>query len=95
MRSELLPLEQAGNWEAGLERLRALDPARADKLSRNDWYRLQRAICVALQTDSTAAQLPKPDDPDGLDELRDGLDMRCFFLSAPREPLCRRIDARC
>ena len=58
-------------------------------------YRLQRAICVALQTDSTAAALSRPDDSDGLDALRDSLDMRCFFVCAPRIPLCQRIDERC
>ena len=95
VRLELEPLETAGDWEAGLAKLQALDPKRATELSRNDWYRLQRAICVALQTESTASALPRPDDPDGLDALRDSLDMRCFFLCAPRVPLCKRIDERC
>ena len=31
---------------------RAIDRARADDLSRNDWYRLHRALVVALQTRS-------------------------------------------
>ena len=95
VRVELEPLEAAADWEAGLAKLQALDPKRALKLSRNDWYRLQRAICVALQTESTASELPRPDDPDGLDALRESLDMRCFFLCAPRIPLCKRIDERC
>jgi hypothetical protein len=64
-------------------------------LSRNDWYRLSRALTVALQTSSTAAALPRLPDPEGLDALRSSLDLRCFFLAAPREALCRRIDARC
>ena len=95
VRELLAPLEAANDWARGLAELQKLDPARAEQLSRNDWYRLQRAIVVARQTESTAADLGPPADPDGLDALRDSLDMRCFFLCAPREPLCRRIDQRC
>lgn len=95
VRLQLAPLEAADDWPAGIAELQKLDPKSAEKLSRNDWYRLQRALEVAQQTQSTAAELPPPPDPDGLDELRASLDMRCFFLSAPREPLCRRIDTRC
>ena len=95
VREMLEPLERARDWAAGLQLLQALDPDRAAELSRNDWYRLDRAIGVALQTGSAASELPRPADPDGLDALRASLDMRCFFLYAPREPLCRRIDERC
>lgn len=95
VRLQLAPFESSGDWDSGLAALAALDPARAAQLNRNDWYRLNRALCVTLQTDSTAAELPPQADTDGLDELRRSLDMRCFFLTAPREPLCRRIDARC
>jgi len=95
VRLSLAPLEASGDWTAALARLAAVDPARAEQLSQNDWYRLARALCVAEQTSSTAAELPRPADPDGLDALRASLDLRCFFLSAPRESLCRRIDARC
>ena len=95
VRLQLEPLEAANDWESGIAQLRELDPARAEKLFKNDWYRLNRAICVALQTESTAADLPRLADPDGLDELRDELDMRCFFICAPRIPLCKRIDERC
>lgn len=95
VRLQLAPLEAASDWDSGIAKLEELDPVRAAQLSRNDWYRLQRAICVALQTDSTAAALSRPDDSDGLDALRDSLDMRCFFVCAPRIPLCQRIDERC
>ena len=91
----LAPLEASGSWAEGLEQLAALDAARAKMLSRNDWYRLSRALTVALQTSNTAAALPRLPDPEGLDSLRSSLDLRCFFLAAPREALCRRIDARC
>lgn len=95
VRDMLEPMEAANDWTRGLAELTKLDPARAEQLSRNDWYRLQRAIVVARQTATTAADLGPPPDPDGLDALRESLDMRCFFLCAPREPLCRRIDQRC
>lgn len=87
--------QATGDWDGGLERLRALDPERAMQLSRNDWYRLHRALVVAMQTQTHASSILAPDDSDGLDALRASLDMRCFFLTAPRVPLCRRIDARC
>jgi tRNA dimethylallyltransferase len=91
----LAPLEARSDWPAGLDHLRRLDPSRAAQLSRNDWYRLHRALVVAMQTETTREEASAPADPDGLDALRSSLDMRCFFLCAPREPLCRRIDQRC
>ena len=94
-RAVLAPYESAGDWASGIALLAAFDAARADELSRNDWYRLHRALVVAMQTETGAKELGPPDDPDGLDALRSSLDLRCFFLCAPREPLCRRIDARC
>ena len=95
VRQQLAPLESTGDWATALGALSDLDPERAAKISTNDWYRLGRAMTVAMQTSSTAAELPRPPDVDGLDALRASLDLRCFFLCAPREPLCRRIDARC
>ena len=95
MRERLAPLEATGDWAAGLALLEAADPERAALLTRNDWYRLHRALVVAEQTESAVAELPKPEDTDGLDALRESLDMRCFFVSAPRVALCRRIDERC
>jgi hypothetical protein len=52
-------------------------------------------LTVLVRARAQAASLPRPDDEDGLDALRESLDMRCFFLTAPRVPLCRRIDSRC
>ena len=95
VRGLLAPLEAAGDWAGGLAQLEELDPERATQLSKNDWYRLERALTVAKQTNTTVGSLPPPEDTDGLDELRAALDLRCFFLCAPREPLCRRIDERC
>ena len=47
VRAALEPLREAGDWEGGLARLAAEDPARAARLNRNDWYRLQRALEIA------------------------------------------------
>jgi len=94
-RDALQPYQEAADWEGGLALLRALDGPRAAQLSANDWYRLHRALVVAMQTRSQAAALPPPPDDSGLDALRASLDLRCFFLTAPRVPLCRRIDERC
>ena len=59
-------------------------------------YRLHRALSVAMQTGGgSVAALPPPADEGGLDAFRSSLDWRPFFLSAPRAPLCRQIDARC
>ena len=38
----------AGDWDAGVEVLRQLDPVRVATLGRNDWYRLHRYLEVAL-----------------------------------------------
>jgi len=38
----------AGDWVAGVEVLRQLDPVRVATLGRNDWYRLHRYLEVAL-----------------------------------------------
>ena len=38
--------------------------------------------------------LPPTNDQE-LDAFRASLDVRAFFLAAPRMPLCERIDARC
>lgn len=95
VRQRLAPFEAMGDWPSGLALLEHVDPGRAAQLTRNDWYRLHRALVVAEQTERPVAELPPQEDVDGLDAFRASLDMRCFFLSAPRIPLCRRIDERC
>ena len=77
-------------------------PTHPRQLSRNDWYRLHRALVVAIQTQGglTAPSSVVPSsgatpEVDSLETLRRSLDLRCFFLTASREPLCRRIDRRC
>eukprot|EP00908_Phaeocystis_cordata_P002549 Transcript_12766.p2 GENE.Transcript_12766~~Transcript_12766.p2 ORF type:complete len:480 (-),score=191.13 Transcript_12766:23-1462(-) len=94
VRQRLEPFESAGDWEAGLAVLQELDAARAAQLFPNDWYRLHRAVVVAMQggemppAEASAEEL-------ALDAFRASLDFRAFFLSGPRLPLCERIDSRC
>ena len=95
VRSLLAPLETSGDWAGGLDQLAALDAARAAQLSRNDWYRLHRALVVAMQGGSAPPAEAPSAELLALDALRSSLDMRCVFLSGPRVPLCERIDARC
>ena len=95
VRLTLQPFEAANDWPGGLAKLEGLDPARASKLTKNDWYRLGRSMTIAMQTERPVGAADKSEDTDGLDALREALDMRCFFVCAPREPLCRRIDERC
>lgn len=51
----LKDLREAEQWEEGLSVLRKYDADKAEKLSRNDWYRLQRSLEIALQLSANAA----------------------------------------
>ena len=93
-RQRLEPFETAGDWEAGLAALAELDAARAGQLYPNDWYRLHRALVVAMQGGETQPEEASAEEQE-LDAFRASLDVRAFFLCAPRVPLCERIDARC
>ena len=66
----------------------------AGKLYPNDWYRLHRAVVVAMQGGETQPEGATAEERE-LDAFRASLDVRAFFLCAPRLPLCERIDARC
>ena len=48
--------EASGDWEGGLALLSAVDSARAAALSRNDWYRLGRALEVARAEAAAATE---------------------------------------
>lgn len=79
--------EQDADWNTSLKRLESLDPLYAQKLCRNDYFRLERALCVVLQTGKPLTSfLPvKPED----------YDFRCFYLTQDRERLYRKIETRC
>jgi tRNA dimethylallyltransferase len=89
-----------GNWEAGIALLAAKDLARASMLSKNDWYRLARALQVvettggigvsAMPLEGGAPNRHKEFSRKDLDH-----DFRCVFLYTDRIALNRKIDARC
>lgn len=85
---ELLdPLESQGKWEEGVDILRQHAPERVGKLFTNDWYRLRRALIVALDR---ATPLHGQREP-----LLQEEDIRCFFLIEDRMQLYHTIDQRC
>ena len=109
VRAALEPLREAGDWEGGLARLAALHPARAARLNRNDWYRLQRALEIAASakaeiaaaTTTAAAEAEEAAEEEEAEAdavanaARSSFDLRCFFLVRDRLALNRAIDARC
>eukprot|EP01039_Chlorochromonas_danica_P002375 gene2375-2607_t len=85
---ELLdPLESQGKWEEGLDILRQHAPERVEKLFANDWYRLRRALVVALDHTTPLHGQREP--------LLQEEDIRCFFLIEDRMQLYHTIDQRC
>ena len=77
-----------GGWTAAKEALSAMGGGKtAASLHENDWYRMTRAYEIALETgrDASDFEASRP-------ETR--FDFRCFFMSAPRVGLYRKIDAR-
>lgn len=86
-----------GNWEAGIALLAERDPQRAEKLTKNDWYRLNRALEIVETTGQAVTDIPVVGGaPRPVDE-RDLLDydFRCVFLIDDRIAMNRRIDRRC
>lgn len=86
-----------GNWEAGIALLAEQDAQRAGKLTKNDWYRLGRALEIVETTGKGVTDIPvvggapRPiDEKDLLD-----YDFRCVFLIDNRLAMNRRIDRRC
>ena len=93
-----------GNWSAGVEVLSEVDPVSAQRINRNDWYRLARALEVWYATGSPLSSFDRPATPRGrvvtdaeFQEYLDGspFDFRCYFVLRSRERLKRAIDARC
>ena len=77
-----------GGWTAAKEALATMGGGKtAASLHENDWYRMTRAYEIALETgrDPSDFEASRP-------ETR--FDFRCFFMSAPRVELYRKIDAR-
>ena len=77
-----------GGWTAAKEALATMGGGKtAASLHENDWYRMTRAYEIVLETgrDPSDFEASRP-------ETR--FDFRCFFMSAPRVGLYRKIDAR-
>lgn len=84
-----------GDWERGVEILREKDPKRAEALSRNDWYRLARAMEVVETTGMTMTEIPLQGGAPNADVGGLDYDFRCVFLYGDRVGLNRQIDERC
>lgn len=86
----------AGRWDEGVSVLAMRSKraaARASAISRNDWYRLSRALEIELETGGLA-QGSEPVELFLADKSR--YDARCFFLApTDRTELFRAIDNRC
>lgn len=104
-----LLLEASEDWDRAVEIVSQYDAARVSRLGRNDWYRLQRYLEVALSVrrlrsqeggDNAGTSATTEDNDRAVVEgdrtkvLAD-LDLRCFFLSEKREQLYHTIDSRC
>ncbi|KAK4523127.1 hypothetical protein GAYE_PCTG36G1018 [Galdieria yellowstonensis] len=92
--------ELDGNWDLAIKVLEQIDPVRATKICRNDWYRLRRALEIYYSTGKPLSELPlQGGAPKNIPlDITFGdldYDFRCFFLVAPRKELNRLIDRRC
>ena len=95
-RAEVEPFQAAQDWDGAIALLEARDAARAAKLSRNDWYRLSRALEIVAARERNGKHVVNSGDDSSSDSNRaQQYDMRCFFLCCHREQLNRRIDQRC
>jgi len=78
-----------GGWREACDVLRAAgDSVTPGKLSENDWYRLTRAYEIVVASGGRAVH------EFAATPIDDAYDFRCFFLTAPRVELYRRIDSR-
>ena len=85
---EIGEARERGGWSAACDALVGLgDEDTARGLSENDWYRLTRAYEILLASGRTVSSYDRAS-PD------ERFDFRCFFLSAPRVELYRKIDER-
>lgn len=86
-----------GSWDAGIALLAERDPQRAEKLNKNDWYRLTRALEIVETTGKAVTDIPVVGGAPRLVDERDLLDydFRCVFLVDDRQAMNRRIDRRC
>ena len=81
-------LDTDSNWDISLKRLERVDPIYSATLSRNDYYRLQRALCVFEASGKPVSSFMD------INETRYRYDWRCIFLSTDRLALNRVVDRR-
>ncbi|CAM9926625.1 unnamed protein product, partial [Discosporangium mesarthrocarpum] len=88
--SELRPLQESGEWEAALKLLSDVNPARAEAIIPNDWYRLSRSLEIVRTsggryefTGERSSSCPGK------------YDFRCFFLVGDRLRMFQEINRRC
>lgn len=84
-----------GDWNAALALLAARDPHRATALSRNDWYRLTRALEVFETTGVPMTEMPLVGAAPHAQCTTLDYDFRCIFLFGDRLAMNRAIDRRC
>lgn len=96
-------IERARDWDAAITILRQYDPTRAEKIARNDWYRLRRylEIGIDLHLRGGGEGVAEGEEKRSLTGerqavlSRDKYDVRCLFLVEDREELYPIIEERC
>eukprot|EP00042_Codosiga_hollandica_P049172 m.565276 g.565276 ORF g.565276 m.565276 type:complete len:487 (-) comp57823_c0_seq2:37-1497(-) len=82
---------QGKSWDEAILRLTELDPVYAVTLSRNDWFRLKRALCIVASSGRPVSSFKR----EARLETKQPVDFRPFFLNMDRQDLFAAIDARC
>lgn len=95
-RVESMMNEVQGDWDKAIHLLSERDSIRANKLLKNDWYRLRRALEVWETVGKGVSDLPVVGaaNKEGNDSDMD-FDFRCVFLYGDRVEVNRTIDERC
>ena len=96
----LEPLRSRSDWEAGLALLRERHAERSAAITRNDWYRLSRALEAVWDSAGGAGAAAGDGKGPVFTGARDGsdgegLDFRCFFLAGGRQRLAGSVERRC
>lgn len=81
-------LDVDSSWDKSLKRLEMIDPIYSKTLSRNDYYRLHRALCIFESSGKPVSSFTD------MNDTRFKYDWRCIFLSTDRVNLNRVVDRR-
>ncbi|EFJ29251.1 hypothetical protein SELMODRAFT_410898 [Selaginella moellendorffii] len=106
--AEVSALQKAGDWDGALEILeKAGDVLTAKSLTRNDWYRLRRALSIIKASGQPRTRFSLGQKPEANSDVKEDInsasvtapetdyDFLCYFLYRRRIDLYRAIDARC